>query len=294
LKALIEAGGIDEEFVQGRTAGWPDARDRAIASAWRALEEASGSTEARMRDFARLLMEKPDTVFVWSMGLTQHAHGVDTVRALINVALARGLFGREHCGVMPIRGHSGVQGGAEVGCAPGVNGYAATAMIDAAAAGAIDLFWIVGGNFVETLPRAGHVRTALTRPRLRIHQDIVLSSAMLVDPSNTVLVLPATTRYESPGGGTETSTERRIIFSPEISGRRIGHAMPEWWALTEAAARARPEAAGEIRFENAAAIRSDIANRFPLYAGIETLARKGDSVQWGRPNAICGWPLRHR
>ena len=53
------------------------------------------------------------------MGLTQHAHGVDTIRALLNVALARGLVGRPHRGLMPIRGHSGVQGGAEVGCTPG-------------------------------------------------------------------------------------------------------------------------------------------------------------------------------
>ena len=63
----------------------------------------------------------PNTVLVWSMGLTQHVHGVDTIRALINVALARGLAGRPHRGMMPIRGHSGVQGGAEVGCVPAVD-----------------------------------------------------------------------------------------------------------------------------------------------------------------------------
>ena len=57
-------------------------------------------------------------MFVWSMGLTQHAHGVDTVRALVNVGLARGLPGRPDRGLVPIRGHSGVQGGAEVGCVP--------------------------------------------------------------------------------------------------------------------------------------------------------------------------------
>ena len=51
---------------------------------------------------------------------------------------------------------------------------------------------------------------------------------MLVEGAGDVLLLPATTRYESPGGGTETSTERRIIFSPEIPGRRIGSARPEW------------------------------------------------------------------
>ena len=104
---------------------------------------------------------------------------------------------------------------------------------------------------------------------------------MLVEPSDTVLVLPAVTRYESPGGGTETTTERRIIFSPEIPGRRIGTARPEWWAITEAAARAYPGRATLIRFADAAAIRAEIARAIPLYAGIETLAAKGDQVQWG-------------
>jgi anaerobic selenocysteine-containing dehydrogenase len=231
LKALVESGGADDSFVRERTTGWDGVRASAVAADWRALEADSGASEERMRAFARLLITHPKAILVWSMGLTQHAHGVDTVRALMNVALARGLAGREHCGVMPIRGHSGVQGGAEVGCAPSFDGdtldrwervwgfpvprargYTATEMIEASAAGAIDVFWIVGGNFLETLPRAGVVRAALERPRLRIHQDLVLSSAMLVDPSDAVLLLPATTRYESPGGGTETSTERRIIF----------------------------------------------------------------------------------
>ncbi len=78
-----------------------------------------------MRAFARLLVEKPKAVFIWSMGLTQHAHGVDTIKALVNVGLARGLPGRADRGLVPIRGHSGVQGGAEVGCVPVVD--AATA-----------------------------------------------------------------------------------------------------------------------------------------------------------------------
>ena len=50
------------------------------------------------------------------MGVTQHEHGEDNVRAIVNLGLARGWVGREGCGLMPIRGHSGVQGGAEMGC----------------------------------------------------------------------------------------------------------------------------------------------------------------------------------
>ena len=300
LKALIESGQVDEAFVEERTSGWEDVRAGTLAAGWRALEAESGTTEAYMREFAGLLASRPNAVFVWSMGLTQHAHGVDTVKALINVALARGLLGRERRGVMPIRGHSGVQGGAEVGCVPAVDagtaerwervwgfpvprarGYTAAEMIYAAGRGDIDVFWIVGGNFLETLPEPARVRAALARPRLRIHHDIVLSSSMLVDPGETVLLLPAATRYESPGGVTETTTERRIVFSPEIPGRRIGSAKPEWLAIGEAAARAKPELAAQLRVGDATAIRAEISRAVPLYAGIERLAQKGDQVQWG-------------
>jgi len=65
-----------------------------------------------------MLRDAKNGIFVWSMELTQHAHGAETIEALINVSLARGWVGRERTGLMPIRGHSGVQGGAEVGCVP--------------------------------------------------------------------------------------------------------------------------------------------------------------------------------
>jgi predicted molibdopterin-dependent oxidoreductase YjgC len=201
---------------------------------------------------------------------------------------------------VPIRGHSGVQGGAEVGCVPAVpgtvsarwadlwgfdvpagRGWTTAEMIDRSAHGDVDVFWIVGGNFLETLGDETRSRRALARPRLRIHQDIVLSSSMLADSDGDVVLLPATTRYESEGGGTETSTERRIIFSPEIPGRRIGSARPEWQVFGDVMARVRPDRAEEIRFTSADAIRREIAQAVPLYAGIEHLAKKGDQVQWG-------------
>jgi anaerobic selenocysteine-containing dehydrogenase len=104
---------------------------------------------------------------------------------------------------------------------------------------------------------------------------------MLVDGDGDVLLLPAATRYETPGGGTETSTERRIIFSPEIPGRRVGSARPEWQVFGEAMARAFPERASSARFDDAASMRREIARAVPLYQGIETLGVKGDQIQWG-------------
>jgi len=300
LRALIERQGIDETFVRDHTTGFDDARAHAEAASWNAIERESGIPRQRILAFADLLIARPKTIFVWSMGLTQHAHGVQTVKALVNVGLARGLPCRANAGLVPIRGHSGVQGGAEVGCQPRVSpetlerwsmlwgfpvpdeaGWTAAEMVEHAAGGAVDLFWIVGGNFLETLGDESRSRRALARPRLRIHQDIVFSSSMLVEGEGDVLLLPATTRYEAPGGGTETSTERRIIFSPEIPGRRIGSAKPEWWVFREVMGRVHPDRQHLVGLEDAPAIRQEIARAVPLYAGIETLAAKGDQVQWG-------------
>ena len=300
LRALVEMGGVDDAFVRNRTHGFDAVRAAALAAEWAAIERESGAARSRIGAFARLLMDRPRAIFVWSMGLTQHVHGVDTVKALVNVGLARGLPGRPGSGLVPIRGHSGVQGGAEVGCIPNVDdatlsrwsdswgfpvprsrGWSAAEMIDHSAAGDIDVFWLVGGNFLETVPDPGRSHDALRRPRLRIHQDIVLSSSMLVDGAGDVIVLPAATRYESAGGGTETSTERRIIFSPEIDGRRVGSARPEWAVFRDVMTRSRPERADGVGLTDAAAIRREIAEAIPLYRGIETLAVKGDQVQWG-------------
>ena len=289
-------------FVDAHTTGAAEVLAHAAGTTWDAIERESGVTRAGVEAFARLLIDRPKAVFVWSMGLTQHAHGVDTVKALVNLGLARGLPARPGSGLVPIRGHSGVQGGAEVGCVPAVPaetrarwaevwgfdppaqpGWTATEAITASAAGEVDTFWMVGGNVLETLPDTAEAGRALARPRLRIHQDIVLSTSMLVEGAGDVLLLPATTRYESPGGGTETSTERRIIFSPEIPGRRIGSAKPEWWVFREVMVRAFPERAHLVGLEDAAAIRREIDRAVPLYAGIAGLSRQGDVVQWGGP-----------
>ena len=303
FRALVDLGGIDEHFVRTCTVGFDQVRAQVAGVAWTDIENESGATRDRIEAFARLLMGRPNAVLVWSMGLTQHAHGVDTIRALVNVGLARGLPGRPNRGLVPIRGHSGVQGGAEVGCVPSIEpamaarwgqvwefpvpdgrGWTAAEMVEHSSNGDVDVFWIVGGNFLETLADADRSRRALARPRLRIHQDIVLSSSMLVDGDGDVVLLPAATRYESPGGGTETSTERRIIFSPEIPGRRVGSARPEWSVFRDVMARAVPERRHLVGMADAAAIRHEIARAVPLYRGIESLKIKGDQVQWGGPS----------
>ena len=315
LKQMIDRDWVDRGFIDDHTAGFEELSAAVQAQSWEQLERSSGTSREEMQEFARLLDGAETAVFVWSMGITQHRHGEDNVKAIINLALTKGFVGRERCGLMPIRGHSGVQGGAEMGAystsfpgglavneenarrfselwgfdVPARPGLTAVEMLDAARADDLDVLFFCGGNFLEVMPDPAYAQTALERVPLRVHMDIVLSSQMLLDSAGVVVLLPATTRYEVPGGVTETTTERRVIFSPEIPGPRIGEARPEWEVLIEIARRVRPERAGALHFEDTAAIREDIARSIPSYALIRRLRRKGDQFQYGGPHLCWGW-----
>jgi molybdopterin-dependent oxidoreductase alpha subunit len=268
-----------------------------------------------MERFAAMYAASESAIFVWSMGLTQHAFGSENVRAVINLALARGNVGREGAGLMPIRGHSGVQGGAEMGAyatalpggvaldadsaaavaehwgfaPPAEPGLTAEEMVEAAGDGRLEVLYSSGGNFLETLPDPALVADRLARAPVRVHQDIVVTQQMLVDPGEVVVLLPAATRYEQRDGGTETTTERRIAFSPQIRGPKVGEARTEWEIFSDLAQRVDPERAHLVAIESGQAIREEIARVVPLYAGIETLRTTGDQVQWGGPRLCDGW-----
>jgi molybdopterin-dependent oxidoreductase alpha subunit len=307
LKQLLASGGIDRKFVTDHTTGFSALLEELEDESLDDLERASGSTAADMARFARMYASARSAVLVWSMGITQHEHGVENVQAIVNLGLARGNVGRPGAGLMPIRGHSGVQGGAEMGCystalpggvaindasaaalsedwgfdVPARPGLTAAEMVEAARVGALDVLWSSGGNFLDVLPAPDVTREALARTPMRIHQDILVTHQMFVEPGEIVVLLPAATRYEQVGGGTSTTTERRVAFSPEIPGPRVGEARSEWQIFADVARRVRPELADGFGCETAAAIRSEIARVVPSYAGIEHLRETGDAIQVG-------------
>jgi predicted molibdopterin-dependent oxidoreductase YjgC len=266
-----------------------------------------------MEEFAELIRDAPNAVLVWSMGITQHSYGGDAVSMILNLGLARGYVGRDKNGLMPIRGHSSVQGGAEMGAyatafpggksitpenaqalaqhyhfgIPDRPGLAATEMVESAWRGELDLLYCLGGNFLRTLPEPDHVAEAMSNVPLRVHQDIILTDQIFLEPREEVLLLPAKTRYEQDDGGTETTTERRVIFSPEIP-RQVGEARAEWKILRELAVAAYPEREHLMRCETGSKMREEIARVVPFYKGIEKLAKSGDAFQYGGPHLCAG------
>ena len=133
------------------------------------------------------------------------------------------------------------------------------------------------------MPDRQAARHSLQRVGVRVHQDIVLNSSTLLDAREAVVVLPAATRYEQKGGGTSTSTERRIRYSPEIPGPRIAEARAEWEVLAAVGRATVPEAAAQLTYRDASDVRKEMGELIPLYEGIEDLSREGDWVQWGGP-----------
>jgi molybdopterin-dependent oxidoreductase alpha subunit len=308
LKHLLDHEQVNRTFIESRTVGFSALMDAIRQIDWSNIEAGSGLTRAEIERFADMFGRAKSAIIVWSMGITQHRHGTDNVKAIVNLQLARGFVGREHTGLMPIRGHSGVQGGAEMGAQPSSycigrpvseehasalealwgfrpptgKGLHATASLEAAARGEVDVLWQSGGNFKGTLPSPADVQRAMSCVKLRVHQDIVLSQTMLVDPADTVILLPSRTRYEQRGGGTQTSSERRVIFSPEIPGPRLAESRDEWEIPVLVASAVNPEeAARAFPWQDTQDIRKEIESVCPTYAGVSALRRKGDQFQYG-------------
>jgi molybdopterin-dependent oxidoreductase alpha subunit len=308
IKRLDEQQKLDEEFIRERTNGVEDLRAKLKTFTWEELERESGLPMGEITRFADLYGQAKTAVILYSMGLTQYTFGVDNVKMVANLALCRGNLGREKTGIIPIRGHSGVQGTAECGVdadklpggvdindancdrfekawghpIPRRHGLRAPHALDRSAEGGMDFFYLVGGNFLETMPDPDNARRGLERVKVRVHQDIVLNTSTLVDCQEAVVVLPAQTRYES--GGTSTSTERRIRLTPVIEdpdGVNVPGARAEWAIPCLLGRTLRPSHPALFAYESAADVRAEMGKLMPLYEGIEGLAKEGDWVQWG-------------
>lgn len=309
LKELIQSKRVEQNYIDKHTVGFNALKAALEQQSWEMLEQRTGVARGQMQRFADLYSQARTAVLVYGMDFTEREFGVDNVKAVVNLALSRGMLGREKCGIMPIRGHSGVQGGDECGAEPdkfpaglAVNddsarrfsnlwhhpvpsnpGLKGRHMIEAAHRGEIKFLYSIGGDLYETMADAEFVASALSKVRVRVHQDIVLNASMLLDAEEAVVLLPGQTRYEQKSGGTTTSTERRIRFTPEIPGHPIGETRPEWEIPVQIGRKSMPNGDKLFPFDDTQSIREEMSRVMPIYQGIEKLNKEGDQLQWGGP-----------
>ena len=241
LKGIIESGAVNESYIARHTESWESVRDAAVAASWDELVEHSGVARADIDACVAMLAKAKSAVFMWAMGLTHHAHGVDNVRALANVAMARGFLGSPGSGLMPIRGHSNVQGIGSVGVspqlkesfaknlrerygivaspAPGMDTYAC---MNAAHDGRIDAALMLGGNLWGSNPDSRWSTAALARIGTSVSLTTKLNQGHFNGRARTTIVLPVLARDEEPESTTQESMFNFVRLSdggtPAVDG----------------------------------------------------------------------------
>jgi formate dehydrogenase major subunit len=220
---LVAGGYVDEAFIQERASGYDELLGTLVDYDPDRVARIAGVSADDLRSAARLFGAAKRPAIVYGLGVTEHAHGTDGVRALANLAILRGAVGTvSGCGIMPLRGQNNVQGASDMGAlpdllpgyqrvtdpeargrvgaawgiqAPPEPGLRIPQMFDAAIDGHLKALYVMGEDIAQTDPDTSHVREAIAACELVVVQEIFLSqTAQLAD-----VVLPAASFLEKDG-----------------------------------------------------------------------------------------------
>jgi molybdopterin-dependent oxidoreductase alpha subunit len=246
-KAVFEAAEkhpdvLDRAFIERNTQGIEEYRALAERTPWADLVRDAGVDEATIRKLADSYMASKRVIIAWCLGVTQHEHGVDTVREIANVLLLRGNIGRKGAGPCPIRGHSNVQGNRTCGidhrpsaafldrlaeaCGfepPREHGLGTVATIEAMQAGELKVFVALGGNFALASPDLAYTFEALRTCELTVQVSTKLNRSHVVH-GRQALILPCLGRTEKDQ---QASGLQGITVEDSMSMVHISHGMKE-------------------------------------------------------------------
>ena len=241
-KLVLERGGHDPAFVDQHTEGFAAFREQVETANWSDIEAGAGVPRETIERMAEIYMSASNVVIGWTMGITHHLHGVENVQMIANLALLRGMIGRPHAGVLPIRGHSNVQGMGSVGVTPSLKqaiiarleerlgirgpdarGLDTMACIEACGRGDMDAAICLGGNLFGSNPDAAFASKALGRLDLIAYLSTSLNSGHAWGTAKETLVLPVLPRDEEPQPTTQESMFSYVRLS---DGGRARHAGP--------------------------------------------------------------------
>jgi molybdopterin-dependent oxidoreductase alpha subunit len=240
-KSILERNGHDAAFIGQSTEGF-EAFARDVASrSWDEIERGSGVSRREIERVAELYLRAKNTVFGWTMGITHHLHGSDNVRMIANLALLRGMVGRRNAGLMPIRGHSNVQGMGSMGVTPSLKkafleryeqrlgiaaptspGLDTMACMQAAERGDMDLAVCLGGNLYGSNPDAASAARAIGRIGCVAYLSTTLNTGHAWGRGRETFVLPVLPRDEEPQPTTQESMFSFVRLSDGGPARYAG------------------------------------------------------------------------
>lgn len=231
-KRLDALGAVDRAFAAACTDGFEQWLDHLRRTSWEQIERSGGVRRASLDAAAKMYAQSGATVFAWTMGITHHMHGVDNVRAIVNLALMRGMVGRPGAGLLPIRGHSNVQGIGSVGVTPALRkavlerlesrlgmtaprraGLDTLACMEAAHAGVVRRAWCLGGNLFGANPDATWAAEAFGRLDSVVYLSTTLNTGHVWGRAAETLILPVKARDEESQPTTQESMFNYVRIS---------------------------------------------------------------------------------
>ncbi|TWT89655.1 Formate dehydrogenase H [Pseudobythopirellula maris] len=303
-KRLLERGEHAEAFLGENCKGWPELRDRLSATTWEEILSRSGAERSAIDEMADRYARAKRVVFAWTMGITHHAHGVENVQAIANLALMRGMVGKPGAGLMPIRGHSNVQGIGSVGVTPRLKeavferleshfglelptteGRDTMACIEGAAAGELKMGFCLGGNLYGSNPDSAYAAKALQNLDTAVYLSTTLNTGHAHGTARETIILPVLARDEEPQATTQESMFNFVRLS-DGGPRRLEGPRSEVEVIAqiaEAALRDRPKGdAAPIDWasmRDTGRIREAIAAIVPGYERIAEIGRTKQEFQ---------------
>ncbi|OLP02749.1 formate dehydrogenase [Mycolicibacterium porcinum] len=271
-KAVLEQAetdpkAIDAEFVARYTAWFDAYRSVVEDTSWEEIEYKSGVSQRDIRKAAKIYRDADRSIISWCLGVTQHEHGVDSVREIVNLLLLRGNLGREGAGPSPVRGHSNVQGNRTCGidhrptgafldrlaevCGidpPREHGMDTVHTIEAMHRDEIKVFVGMGGNFASAAPDTAYTFAGLQKCDLTVQVSTKLNRSHVIH-GRRALILPClgrTEKDEQKAGVQSTSVEdsmSMVHLSVGMKKPASPHLMSEPAIIAGIAAAALPASA---------------------------------------------------
>ncbi len=254
-KVLLERSALDFSFISARTAGWKAVEASIRALDWEKVVDSSGVAREQIDRVATMYATSRAAIFCWTMGITHHAHGVENVQMIANLALMRGMIGRPGAGLLPLRGHSNVQGMGSIGATPALKqqifdrlqshfgailptnpGLDTLASLEAADEGRVRFAFHLGGNLYGSNPDSTFAARSLSKIDMTVFLSTALNTGHICGHGRESIILPVLARDEE-----EQSTTQESMFSyvrlSEGGSRRHDGPRSEVEAIAEIAER---------------------------------------------------------
>lgn len=301
MNVIISEGLEDKEFVANRTENFEELKKVVANYPPEKAAEICGITAEEIVQAARMFAKADKAMIIYSMGITQHTHGVDNVKTCANLVMLTGNLGKSGTGVNPLRGQNNVQGACDMGALanvfsgyqkvtdapvrekfekawgvenlPGEVGLTVTTAINAAADGKLKGLFVLGENPMMSDPDQNHVREALEALEFLVVVDIFpTQTSEFAD-----VILPAACYAEKDG--TFTSTERRVQRVRKAVDPP-GQARADWEIICDIAKRAGYD---KMQYSSPSEIMDEAASVTPIYGGISFDRIDQVGLQWPCP-----------